>query len=194
MNSYVSRVLLCVLLWFGTQTQVPASQITHLIQQGFSTPITKTIQHLQPGLSWKTANAQAWAIFEEAERTGLDWKLIVAVAFQESSFKFFKGDKTCGLTPQGEAQCVYRAFGPMHVYWEYWHKTLSIDPHRLVNDWRYGYKLGVDILQRRMVTYRNEVCAVGTFNSLTDKYRLRYCLKIQKHLKKIDAFIKRQTH
>lgn len=191
----VIRSILLAAIFAGIFVQISyGSQISELIERGLSTPITKTIRNLQPGISWDTANAHAWAIYQEAERTGISWKKIVAVAFQESSFKFFKGDKVCGLTPQGTAECIYRAYGPMHVYWEYWHESLDIDPHRLVSDWRYGYKIGVDILQRRMLQYKNEPCAVGTYNSTTEKYREQYCVRINKHLKRINNFLREQLN
>lgn len=162
-----------------------ASQITWLVEAGVSTPITKTIRHLQPALSWEEANKHAWEIYDQAERTGVDWKIIVAVTFQESSFKFMRGDKTCGLTPSGEEACVYRAFGPMHVYWEYWKDKLKINAKKFVSDISYQYTIGVDILKSRLSEYGD----VGTYNSLTEKYKERYRDRIDQHLANISSFL-----
>lgn len=145
--------------------------------------------HLQPGITWETANEHAWNIYKQAERTGLDWRLIVSISFQESSFRLFKGDKTCGLTARGTPQCVYRAFGPMHVYYSYWETQLKLDPIRLIYEIQYGYKVGTDILllKRR---YRNtDPYWFARYNSNTPKYKIRYAKRIMKHYNKIDKYI-----
>jgi hypothetical protein len=169
------------------------SQITELIEAGVGTPITKTIQHLQPALSWDEANRHAWIIYTEAERTGIPWQDIVAIAMQESSFRFMRGDRTCGLTAHGEETCVYRAFGPMHVYWEYWKDALRLDSWRFTNDLQYQYQAGVAVLERRWKQYRSLGPAwIGTYNSTTPRHRDQYAAFIDEHRNRIQEFLHSQ--
>ncbi len=171
-----------------------ASQITWLINAGISTPITKTIRHLQPKLSWEEANKHAWIIYREAERTGIDWKVIVAVTMQESSFRFMRGDKACGLTPSGAEECVYQAFGPMHVYWRFWKEKLKLNSLQLVYNLEYQYRTGVDILKIRYNRFKHmpNWNWVGTYNSLTKVHIYKYNIRINKHRMKIEKFLLKQ--
>lgn len=172
-----------------------ASQITHLILQGMGTPITKTIQHLQPNISWQKANNHAWIIYRLAEETGIDWKKIVAITFQESSFKFFRGDKACGLTNQGIETCVYKAFGPMHIYYTTWKDALRLDPFALMTSLEYGYRNGVAILLRLKSGYQRKEPSnwYGRYNSSTRHIKRRYVAKVDSIIKRINLFIERQT-
>lgn len=171
----------------------PRHQLSGLLEQGLSTPITNTIRSLQPRLSWKEANRHAWAIWREAERTGISWKIIVAVTMQESSFRLMRGDRTCGLNEYGLETCVYQAFGPMHVYWRYWKKALNLSAWRLLHDLEYQYRVGVTILNIQRKRYsRGGWQWVGAYNSVTPRYRQRYNKRIAHWLRRIDRSLRRQ--
>ena len=162
------------------------SQITQLVKMGVSTPITKTIQHLQPRLSWNAANHHAWLIYEVAESTGVDWKNLVAITFQESSFKHFKGDRSCGLTSDGTEACVWKTFGPMHVYYAVWKKRLKLSSQRMLHDLKYGYQIGAAILLlQRTAHIDTDANWIGRYNSSTRKHKLAYASRVYKHRERI---------
>ncbi len=168
------------------------SQITETIRMGVGTPITRSIRAIQPSLSWKEANRHAWMIYNVAEASGLDWKLLVAVTFQESSFKHFRGDRSCGLTEDGEEACVWKTFGPMHVYYAVWRKKLNLVAQRMLHDLEYGYQVGARILKRVKTKYRaNDKYWIGRYNSNTSKYKIAYANKVHGHLANINRRLNR---
>lgn len=182
--------MVCTLSVFYLSTVVSASQITSLIDKGVSTPITKTILHLQPGLSWKEANKHAWDIYKHAERTGVDWKLIVSITFQESSFRWFRGDKACGLDASGKENCVWRVFGPMHVYYSIWKDKLNLDPYLMLSSNEYGYRAGTDILALHKKRHgKRDTQWYARFNSNTRAFKRVYAARIDVIKIRVDQFL-----
>ena len=172
-----------------------SSQITNLIKMGVGTPITRTIRYMQPGLSWAEANRHAWMIYEVAEETGLDWKMLVAVTFQESSFKHFRGDRSCGLTDSGKEACVWKTFGPMHVYYTIWKEKLNLDAQRMLSDLKYGYQVGAKILLSVSTRHKaTDAYWVGRYNSKTRKYKEAYAHRVFMHLNRINNKLNQWIH
>ena len=188
-------VLFCfsLLIAFVIFASAPkGSQISPLVRKGVSFPITKTVRHLQPRLSWEEAHRHALIIWKEAERSNLDWKLILSIAHLESSLWKFKGDWTCGFTSAqpDTYQCVHRSFGPMHVMFQFWRKTLKLDHQKLRDDLAYGYHVGVRILELKESTWSDtDPQWYARFNARSKEFKDNYARLIRKRLARINRFL-----
>lgn len=185
-------VCLIVTLVIGSTT-VESGQISALVTRGVSYPITKSIRDLQPRLSWKQANEHATIILAEAERSGIDWKLILAIAHLESSLTKFKGDWTCGFTKAlpNKYQCIYRSFGPMHVVYMFWWRTLQLDHKKLKYDLAYGYYMGVRILEIKREQY-DDPDWFTQYNAKSAEFQELYARLVNKRIIRINNFLARQ--
>lgn len=181
------------MLVLGT-TVVKSGQITNLVMRGVSYPIAKSVKHLQPALSMKQAHQHANIIYAEAKRSGLDWKLILAIAHLESSLTNFKGDLTCGFTKEfpNKYQCVYRSFGPMHVVFMFWKPTLKLNPKKLKHDLAYGYHAGVRILEIKKARHGKTKDWFAQYNATSAEHRKNYARLIHKRIARINNFLARQ--
>lgn len=190
------KFLICLVLAlvFGS-TVAESGQITKLILRGISYPIAQSVRHLQPRLSWQQARQHADIIYKEAKRSGINWKLILAIAHQESSLRWFKGDETCGFTRDfpNKYQCVYRSFGPMHVVFMFWKPWLKLDHRRLRDDLAYGYHMGVRILEIKRSQYgKTSDTWYSQYNAKSAEFRKQYVRVIQRRIKRINNFLARQ--
>lgn len=170
--------------------KVNASQITHLIKSGISYPITRSILHLQPYLNWKEANKHANIVYREAERSGIDWKIIVSIVFQETSYlkSRFKGDKHCGYDNRNTYNCVYRTFGVGHIYYDIWKKRLNLNLNLLKHSLNYSYSKTIELLLIHKARYLPNVIWlwVGDYNSRNPKIKAKYIARIIKHYNRIN--------
>lgn len=177
-----------------------ASQITHLIKSGVSYPITKSILHLQPYIGWKEANKHANIVYREAERSGIDWKIIVSIVFQETSYlkNRFKGDKYCGFITSNYSliTCVYRTFGVGHIYYKLWKKRLNLDLNKLYYNLNYSYSKMIDLLLIHKSRYLNNTVWpwVGDYNSRNPKIKIKYITRIAKHYNKVNKNLDALLH
>ena len=168
-------------------SQTFASQLDPLLAKGFKFPITKTIIHLQPSLSWKEANKRASIIFKLSEEYGLPWKIIVSVAFVESSFLFMTHRRLCGLTKTDRYACVFEDAGELGVNLVVWQHRLGLSVRRMLTDVEYGYTIGVRILKSREDV--KDPCWVGTYHSYTKSLKKKYCNRVNKIEKQIERFL-----
>ncbi len=150
-----------------------ASQISKYVKAGVSYPIAQTVKHMQPGLSWSRARQHGVALFVISERYGVDWKLLLAIAFQESSLltrRFFNG--------------------PLHVSGKLWGNLCDIRGAR--KNLTLGYECGTVVLGHYKWKYgRRDPLWIGRYHSWRPYRKLKYYISIQKHLVKIDRFLER---
>lgn len=186
--------LFASIVWFSMATVAEGSQISALVRSGISYPITKTVRHLQPKLSWGEARIHAKIIWKEAERSTIDWKLILAIAHLESSLTKFKGDWACGFTSThpNKYQCVHRSFGPMHVMYQYWRKPLKLDHKKLKYDLAYGYRIGVRILEIKGMQSRDiDPQWYAEFNAKSKEFKDNYSRLVRKRIARINRFLRK---
>lgn len=167
------------------------SQIRGLLNDGIGRPITRSIMMLQPGLDEAEAFKHANIIYILAHKYKIDWRIITAVAFQESSFLFMVGDKECGVIREtGKYTCVYKAVGPMHVYIEHHKDKYNIDTERMVKDLEYAYEVGVRILAAHYKSVATiDVLWFGKYNSTTPKFKHIYADRIMNHYGRIERYL-----
>ena len=166
-----------------------ADTVKALAAQGINRPIQSTIQFMQPSITTTEAATLANAIYKAYLSTGIDWKVLTAITFQESSFKYFRGDKVCGYTAARYKECVYRSFGPMHVYVDYWDTTFKFPEEglELLNDPTVGIMYGAWILRIRHDKYaKDDPFWIGRYNSNTERHKLDYFYKVMAHVARIE--------
>ena len=172
----MKKYILTSLILFFIAFSVQGSQITSLIQSGISYPITQTIIHLKTVgnkqyISWKKANYQANIIYRVAEKYNLDWKLIVSIAFVESSFNQFLGPKL--------------EWGPMQVSPSTWKYTCKYLPKTIEG----GYDCGARYLKLMKNRHGHRRVWFPYYHSYTPKYKNRYFNKVIWQKTKIEHFL-----
>lgn len=188
-------VFVLLLLWFGvffSHRVLAESQIASLLEVGISYPITQTILHIQPRVSWEYANFIANIILRKSEKYDVDWRQVLAIAFRESSIIHQRHGRVCGIDFHGNPACVYteKSFGHMGVHYKSWYDKIDIDLERLLVSIEYGYELGARILAiTKKRTKQQSRCWIGEYHSRTPHLKQRYCAKIYETLNQIDAFL-----
>lgn len=143
-------------------------------------PITQTIIHLKTHrntqyISWKKSNYQANIIHRLSEKYNIDWKLIVAMSFTESSFDQFLGPRL--------------EWGPMQVTPSLWKDICKYMPKTIEG----GYECGIRYLKKMKDRHSHRNNWFAYYHSYTPKYKNRYTKKVNYQLKKINKFLTERT-
>ena len=119
--------------------------------------VSKVINQLQPLLSKKTSENYAKTIYYYSSLYSIDWRLVVAISFRESSFVFMAHPKK-------------NDHGLMGVSCLVWCKELGLDLKRLQTDREYSIVAGIRVLD--VIKRRHELKDkkwIGRYNS---RYKL----------------------
>lgn len=140
--------------------------------------IQKALLKLQPKL--QNSQQLALAIEKQATKHSIDWKLITAIMFQESSLR---------LDPQN---CLAKSkrcqgdYGIGQVRYSVWKTELNLDKERMLTDLDYSVKVSVKVLADYKRRYsKKEANWYTRYHSGTPEHRANYAKKIYKVYEKI---------
>jgi hypothetical protein len=143
--------------------------------------IQKAIEHLQPALTKEKSRKLAKAIERETDKHDLDWRLVTAILFQESSLRV--DPQNCLTNPN---RCT-GDYGIGQVRYSIWSKKFDIDKKRMMTDLDYSVKISVKVLADYRMRYGNkELNWYTRYHSGTPEYRAVYMEKINKAYYKIN--------
>lgn len=137
---------------------------------------------LQPKL--KKSEQLAKAIEKQSEKHGLDWKLVTAIMFQESSLR---------LDPQNCLDKSTRCqgdYGIGQVRYKVWKSHLNLDKKRMLTDLNYSVEMSVKVLADYKKRYgKRELNWYTRYHSATPIHRANYADKINKAYAKINLHL-----
>ena len=145
--------------------------------------VSAVVRELQPALSDRDAQEIAQEVTSQAEENHFDWKLFLAVLFQESSLH--RDPHNCL-----KVRLHCRDFGIGQVNWRTWGIRWRLNKLLLVTN--YPYAIGVSA--RIFAQYQNRFKAhdrywLGRYNSGTLEYRRDYQKKVLRHYARIKAYL-----
>lgn len=146
--------------------------------------IQGTLKHLQPALSQEKSKKLAKAIEREAEQHKIDWRLITAILFQESSLR---------VDPQNclknQSRCT-GDYGIGQVRYKVWSKQFDIDKVRMMSDADYSITMSVKVLADYKSRYgKKELNWFTRYHSATPEHRFNYMVKINQAYHKINKHL-----
>lgn len=143
--------------------------------------IAKVITHLQPAFGANEAKAVAKIIDRRSAETGIDWRLVVAILFQESSLRLDPQNCKVNFT-----RCNDMGIG--QVRFSVWGKELKIDKKRMVTDADYAIGKVYKILAHYKIQYsKKELNWFTRYHSGDPDFRSAYMRKLNKAYAKINA-------
>lgn len=156
--------LLCLL---GMSSDVRADQL----QQ-----IRHSITTLEPATSVADSLLVAMVVDKWSRAYKLNWKLMIAILAQESSFR---------TDPQ---KCLYKKrqcsdLGIAQINYNSWKDELSLDHNKLLVDVHYNIENMAKILSKLQVRYGHEKMWWSRYHSATREHRLSYQRKIASKLR-----------
>lgn len=117
----------------------------------------------------------ARAIEREADEHEIDWKLIAAILFQESSLRI--DPQNCLTNPK---RCT-GDYGIGQVRYKVWIKRFHIEKERLLIDPDYSVKMSVKVIADYKNRYaKKEAHWYTRYHSKTPEYRDAYMVKVNK--------------
>jgi hypothetical protein len=146
--------------------------------------IQKTVEHLQPALTKEKSRKLAKALERETDKHDIDWRLVIAIMFQESSLRV--DPQNCLANPK---RCT-GDYGIGQVRYSVWSKQFNIDKKRMMTDLDYSVKVSVKVLADYKVRYgKKELNWYTRYHSGTPQYRAVYMAKINKAYHKINKHL-----
>lgn len=143
--------------------------------------IVRVIKQLQPKLSDKEVETIATIISRNSAKTGIEWRLVVAILFQESSLKIDPQNCKVNFT-----RCNDMGIG--QVRYSVWGKELKIDKKRMVTDLDYS----IGKVYKVLVHYRNayghkELNWFTRYHHGNPSFRFEYMKRLNRAYAKINA-------
>ncbi len=143
--------------------------------------ITRVIANLQPNMNRYQNRMLAKVIHENSTRTGIDWRLVVAILFQESSLRLDPQNCKVNFT-----RCNDMGIG--QVRYSVWGKTLKIDKKRMVTDVEYAIEQVYAVLSHYKLQYgKRELNWFTRYHSGDPEFRAIYMRKLNRAYAKINA-------
>lgn len=143
--------------------------------------ISKVISNLQPNLNSKMNRLLTESIYKNAQATGIDWRIAVAIMFQESSLTLDPQNCKADFT-----QCNDMGIG--QVRYSIWGKELKIDKKRMVTDVDYAVGKVFKILAMHKESHgQKEFNWFTRYHSKTPSHRAEYMRRLNKAYAKINS-------
>lgn len=143
--------------------------------------IVKVIKELQPKLSDKDAEAIATIVSRNSAKTGIEWRLVVAILFQESSLKIDPQNCKVNFT-----RCNDMGIG--QVRYSVWGKELKIDKKRMVTDLEYAIGKVYKVLGHYREKYgQKELNWFTRYHHGDPSFRFEYMKRLNRAYAKINA-------
>lgn len=143
--------------------------------------IVKVINSLQPKLSDKEVESIATTISRNSAKTGIDWRLVVAILFQESSLRLDPQNCKVNFT-----RCNDMGIG--QVRYSVWGKELKIDKKRMVTDLEYAIGKTYKVLVHYRERYgHKELNWYTRYHHGDPGFRFEYMKRLNKAYAKINA-------
>jgi hypothetical protein len=126
----------------------------------------------------------ARAIHKETQKASLDWRLVTAIFFQESSLK---------LDPQNCVKNVCQDFGLGQVRLKVWGDHFNIDQRRILADVDYSVYISVKVLKDYKKRYGSkELNWFTRYHSNKPELRFVYMQRLNQAFQKINLHVQEQ--
>lgn len=177
---FVSLIFILVSFSFLVKTTPsPLGRKVELVE------IATVISTLQP--EWKKdhnkLNKLSNSILNNSIRTGIDWKLAIAIFYQESSLKL---DPTNCLKHN---KCNDLGIG--QVRYSVWGKEFNLDRKRMLSDAEYAISKSFDVMHYYKEQYSNkELNWYTRYHSKTKEHRINYQYRLNHAFSKINLVLR----
>lgn len=170
-----------MMLWsFTVQAQVPICK----------RPITSAIVKLST-LPCNEAYEIALSIYRYTKQRDLDWRLVVAIIMQESTFRLDATNCKTGMAEVETGWIETRTcfdFGPTQINYGVWASKLNLSIEQLLSDWEYA----IDIQTRILAKLKQRYMQIDPefwwcrYHSNTSEFKHKYYNDVMRWFDQID--------